>query len=348
MALLTRNDALLLLPTLVVCGVTYGLRCQRARWWHYAGYAAIFLLVMAPWLLRNAAVLGEPWPGSVASSAFVRDHEEFYVYSTPIDLTHYLDWGTGNIVRKWAFELVASLKLMAAESGSLFGTAIAGVLALGAAWGLRRWRRVPATEVDTLAERLIWPLLPALVLILGAWVFYGVGTPFLSQGGSFKKLFLGVLPLLLAGGALLVMDLLRANVARWGLALLAGVMLLPGAFDAVRDDLTLNRTYANTNAQIGAVLDDLAAEMDREMILMTRDPWTIHYLKDYRTVMVPMEDLPVILEVADRYAVTHLLLPVPRPALDGVYNGTESHSRLRLVAEVPQTWYRVFEVLPAE
>ncbi|MBN2470764.1 MAG: glycosyltransferase family 39 protein [Anaerolineae bacterium] len=346
LALLTRNDALLLLPTLAVCAVVYGLRGGRVRWVHYAGYLGLFLLVMAPWLARNAAVLGEPWPGSVAASAFVRDHEEFYVYSTSIDLAHYLDWGAGNIAGKWLFELAASLKLMAAESGPLFGTLVAGLLVIGVGWGLLRWRARAAPELDRLAEKLLWPLLPALVLVLGAWVFYGVVTPFLSQGGSFKKLFLGVLPLLLAGGAALAMELLPSRAARWGLALLAGVMLLPGAFDAARNDMTLNRDYAASVVQIGVVLDELAAEMDREMIVMARDPWTIHYLKGYRTVMIPLEDLPVILEAADRYAVTHILLPAPRPALEGVYAGTGAHPRLRLAAEVPQTAFRVFEVLP--
>lgn len=348
LALLTRNDALLLLPTLIVSGVAYGLRGQRVRWPHYAGYLGLFLLVMAPWLARNAATLGQPWPGSVAASAFVTDHEEFYVYSTEIDLQHYLNWGAGNIVRKWGFELVASLKLMAAESGPLFGVLITGLLVVGAGWAWQRRRKRAVPALDRLADRLLGPLLPALVLVLGAWVFYGVVTPFLSQGGSFKKLFLGVLPLLLAGGSALAMELLPSRAARWGLALLAGVMLLPGAFDAARDDMTLNRSYAASVEQIGAVLDELAAELDGELIVMARDPWTIHYLKGYRTVMIPMEDLPAILEAADRYAVTHILLPAPRPALDGVYDGTQPHPRLRLAAEVPQTAFRLFEILPPE
>jgi len=86
--------------------------------------------------------------------------------------------------------------------------------------------------------------------------------------------------------------------------------------------------------------------MDRELILMTRDPWSVNYLLGYRAVMVPQEDLETILAVADRYGVTHLLLPVPREALEGIYAGTSAHPRLRLAATVPDTIYRIYAVLP--
>lgn len=346
LALLTRNDAVLLLPTLVVCAVVYGLRGGRLRPVHYVGYVLLFALVMLPWLARNQQVLGNPWPGSIATSAFVRDHEEFYTYATQPTLARYLEWGVGNIVRKWVFELVASLKLMAAESGPLWGTALGGMLAVIAGWGYRRWRGHPDRDDDTLAAVVWWPLVPALTLVLGAWVFYGVVTPFLSQGGSFKKLFLGVLPLLMVGGAGVVCHYLRDNAARWAVVGLAGIMLLPGAFDAVRDDRALNRDYTATVAGISAVLDDLAAGMADELIVMVRDPWTIHYVGGYRTVMVPMEPLPAILDAADEYGVTHLLLPAPRPALQPIYDETQVEPRLQLAAEVPDTGFRIYAVLP--
>ncbi|NPV67537.1 MAG: hypothetical protein HPY64_10365 [Anaerolineae bacterium] len=348
LALLTRNDGLLLLPVFILSAGIAALRGHRVRLWHYAGFGLAFLLVVAPWVVRNVQVLGMAWPGGAISTAFTRHSEELYVYATPLTLERYLAVGLGNMIQKRLFELTASLKLMAAVTGQFFGAAIGGLgLLLGWAW----WKRGREGDAESqaaasLANRLFWPLLPALLLVLGGWLFYGLVTPIHSQGGSFKKLYLGVLPLLMVGGAAVVTHFVRPRVVQWALSVLVILMLLPGAFDIVRDDLNLNRNYASTIYGIGDVLADLQAGMDRELILMTRDPWSINYLLGYRTVMVPEEDLETILAVADRYGVTHILLPVPRAALEGIYAGTAAHPRLQLAASVPDTIYRIYAVLP--
>jgi len=348
LALLTRNDGLLLLPVFVVSAGIAAWQGCRVQFRHYLGFGLAFLLVVAPWMARNMQVLGVIWPGSATSAAFARDHEELYTYATSLTLDRYLALGLASIVQKRVFELVASLKLMAAVTGQFFGVAIGGLaLLLGWAWWNRR--REPDAEgraAASLAGRLFWPLLPALLLVLGGWLFYGLATPVLSQGGSFKKLYLGALPLLMVGGAAVITHFVRPRAIQGSVVALAILMLLPGAFDVVRDDLTLNRDYARTIYDIGDALTDLQAGMDRELILMTRDPWSVNYLLGYRAVMVPQEDLETILAVADRYGVTHLLLPVPREALEGIYAGTSAHPRLRLAATVPDTIYRIYAVLP--
>lgn len=350
LALLTRNDGMLLVPVFVLSAGIAAWQGYRVRFWHYVGFGLAFLLAVAPWMVRNVQALGMVWPGGATSTAFTRHSEELYVYATPLTLERYLAVGVGNIVQKRLFELVASLKLMAAVTGQFFGAAIGGLgLLLGWTWWKRgRVENTESQAAASLANRLFWPLLPALLLVIGGWLFYGLVTPIHSQGGSFKKLYLGVLPLLMVGGAAVVTHFVRPRAVQAVVVALAIVMLLPGAFDIVRDDLTLNRTYASTIKDIGRVLDDLQAQMDGELILMTRDPWSINYLLGYRTVMVPEENLETILAVADRYGVTHVLLPVPRAALEGIYVGTTAHPRLRLAAAVPDTGYRIFAVLPPD
>ncbi len=348
LALLTRNDGLLLLPVFILSAGIAAWQGRRMRIRHYLGFGLAFLLVVVPWMVRNVQTLGVIWPGSTISTALARDHEDLYTYATPFTLDRYLQLGLGSIVQKRVYELVASLKLMAAVTGQFFGVATGSLLLLlGWTWWKRRQKPDAESQAAiSLASRLFWPLLPALLMVLGGWLFYGLVTPVLSQGGSFKKLYLAALPLLLVGGSAVITYFVRPRAIQGTVVALAVLMLLPGAFDIVRDDLNLNRNYASTIQAIGEVLADLQTSMDRELILMTRDPWSINYLLGYRAVMVPQEDLETILAVADRYNVTHLLLPVPRPALEGIYAGTATHPRLRLAAPVPETMYRLYAVLP--
>jgi hypothetical protein len=70
LALLARNDGLLLLPVFVFSMVAYRLRFgRRPAWKHLAGFFIAFGVVILPWVLRNHAALGVLWPGSIASSA---------------------------------------------------------------------------------------------------------------------------------------------------------------------------------------------------------------------------------------------------------------------------------------
>ncbi len=353
LALLTRNDALLLLPTLALSALPFALaRRRRIAWFHYGGFLLAFGLVVAPWLARNQMTLGTPWPGSVAQAAFVRDHEEFYTYATPITLSRYLAWGLPNIVGKWVFELAASLKLMIALAGEFFSVAIGGLLLAGlwrlwgGSLGRARGRMAESPEADGFAPGLLWPVLPALLFLGMAWLFYGIVTPFLSQAGSFKKAYLAVLPFLVVGGAGMVERYVRPKGVLWAVVVLAIISIVPHTFDAVRDDFALNRSYAAHVAAIGRALDDIQAGMERELILMTRHPWSIQLGPGYRAIMVPQDDLETILAVADRYGATHILLPAPREALAGIYDGSASHPRLRLAVEVEGQPERIYAILP--
>ncbi len=349
LTVLTRNDGLLLLPTLLASAVLFAWRGRGgARWWHYAGFLLMMGLLLAPWVARNQATLGTPWPGSVARAAFVRDHEEFYTYGTEITLARYLAWGLPHIVAKWIFELTASLKLMVVLAGEFFSVAIG----LALLTGLRGWMTGRPGEgnqpsrADSLVHALFWPVMPALLFLAGAWLFYGVVTPFLSQAGSFKKAYLGVLPFLLVLGAGAVEHYVRSRRALWIVTLLAVLAIIPHTYDEVRADFALNDGYAQALAPVGQALDELQAGMEGELILMTRDPWSIQYLFGYRAVMVPQDDLDVILDVADRYGVTHILLPVPRQALSGIYEGSAVHPRLSLAATIDGSPERIYAITP--
>jgi hypothetical protein len=190
-------------------------------------------------------------------------------------------------------------------------------------------------------DRLL-TLTPVVLLLVGAFVAYTVFLPYKAQAGSFKKAYLSLLPLLLplAGYALeraIPNDRLRFGAMGLGVALLA-----LNAFQMVRIDATTASSYLASIKQMADVAVTLPdTNSDGKIILMTQDPYILRYA-GLQSVMYPSEDRNTILEVAARYGVDYLLMPPNRPALDPLYQGTESDPRFTPVANVPGTNYIFF------
>ena len=106
LAMLTRNDGVMLIPAGAIGGLWIGWRKScRIRWTHLIGAGLGVFLVLLPWLIRNQSELGTLWPGSTTQSMWVTEHEDFYAYSKEISLRSYLDQGLPHIAGKIAFEL---------------------------------------------------------------------------------------------------------------------------------------------------------------------------------------------------------------------------------------------------
>lgn len=343
LAMLTRNDGIMLIPASILGGLWLGWRREGCcvRWGHIAGAGAAAGLVLLPWLLRNQSELGTLWPGSTAQTMFVTDHEDFYVYSKEISLQTYLDQGLPAILGKIAFEMAASVKLMITLVELIFPVAILG----GLVEMLLPWRGAAESESG---ERFdLGPFIPALVFIFLTYGAYSVLMPYLSQGGSFKKAYLAMVPFLLIVGAQTVERHVRPRSAYRMVMGITLALLLANAVELTRADFKTNNTQRAIFEDIKIELDRLQQAETREIIVMTRDPWSLNYITGYRAVMVPNEALDVILEVADRYGVTHLLTPVPRPAINAIDRGETSHPRLQRMAEFPQYGLHLYRIRPA-
>ncbi|GEM_PF-321996 len=335
LATLTRNDG----PMLIVAGLPGAgwlawRNGTRLPWRHLLGGGALLLLVLLPWIVRNQAELGTPWPRSTANALFVTEHEDFYAYSKEISLQTYLDQGPRVILGKIAFELAAGVKLMITLVELIFPVAILGGF-------LDAW----ATRGQPSARDL-GPFLPVLLFVALTWLAYGIFMPYLSQGGSFKKAYLAAIPFLLIFGAQTVERYVRPRPALLLTGALTLALLLANAVELTRADFKLNNAQRAMYEDVKMTLDRLQAEEGREIIVMTRDPWSVNLVTGYRAVMVPNEPLDVILEVADRYGVTHILAPVPRAAITAIDRGEASHPRLARVAELPQHRMHFYRIVP--
>jgi 4-amino-4-deoxy-L-arabinose transferase-like glycosyltransferase len=328
LAYLVRSDGVLLLPMVAVTLLVYARwgrpYVQRLKDWRYVVLAPLLaVLVALPWLVRNVRETGSLTTPKLGYMFFLTDYREHYVYSTKLSLNTLLESQTpAQLIAKRLFEMAASVKLMYTTLDVVLPVAVAGGLIL----------LVVARDRDRL---LI--LAPTLILLGGFFFFYTVLVPFKSQGGSFKKTYLSLIPLLLplAGYALE-----RAITDR---RLLLGTLLLTIGFmsaDAIelsRADISFASHYLD---EMRTVVDDARAlpdtNGDGEIVLMDQDQFILGFL-GLRSVVIPMESRDVVLEVAQRYHVDYLMMPPARPSLDPIYEGKETDPRFVPVKAIPGT-----------
>ncbi|MFT5477847.1 MAG: hypothetical protein ACI8Y8_003201 [Planctomycetota bacterium] len=322
----TRQDGLFLAPT-VGLAICLGSRDWRAKRRALLMAAGAYLLAMAPIFLCNMVQLGAPLPSSLSRTIFARSYEDIYAYAKPLDWQSYRAWGWDNIWR--------SKRAVFASNGvilrSFFGWALWGLVVFGVVrivWRDRERRPVVLAAVALLALQIL---------------FYGaVGTAVATEG-AFLKAGLALVPFLIVVG----FDALDRCVPWSWVTLLAMVAL---GFPQVEDCLGRARKKVEIHNDIGRQVQALhgaveasRAPGDPEPVLMTRHPWELHTSTGYGAVQVPNDDLETILEVARRYGVTHIVLPVPRSGLS--LAEATADPRFELAARLPGSPVRVFRLV---
>ncbi|MBK8027733.1 MAG: hypothetical protein IPK19_41720 [Chloroflexi bacterium] len=297
------------------------------------------LIVAAPWLIRTYNAIGSPTTPQAREMVYYTRLLDLYHYERAFSLeTMLADQTPMQLLSKRLFELAAAAKLMITTLDQALPVAVLGGLALAlAARDRRRWLA----------------LAPALILLAGALIAYPLLTPFHSQGGSFKKAYLTLIPLLLplAGFAL---ERVIAN-RRWQIGAAAIVVALLGAnaIELVRADARAAVTYMESTRRVVETAQALPdTNGDGQIVLMCQDPFMLRFL-GMRSIQVPAEPRAVVLEVAARYGADYLLMPSDRPELDPLYTGEVVDPGFTLAAEIPGTVYRLYRLgappeIPAE
>ena len=347
LGILTRNDGFML-----VMAAGLGSAClllidkqRRLTWLNILGFAVSLLLVVMPWLIRNKMVLDTFWPGSTMNAMFVTEHEDFYAYSKDISLKSYMAQGLPHIVGKILFEMAAGVKIMLTMPELFFAIVVLSVLLK--IIGIARSERNLKARLLALGSQL-GPFIPALLFILLTYLTYTILFPYLSQGGSFKKAYLAAVPFLIILGAKTVEAHVQPPRTFYLVSSVTCLLMLMNAVELTRADFILNRSQLMMYQAVGEALDTLQEQEDREIIVMTRDPWSVNFVTGYRAVMVPNEPLDVILEAADQYGVTHILAPVPRPAISNLDYGQDEHPRIQRVMELPEYGLWIYRIAPVE
>jgi hypothetical protein len=331
LAHLSRQDGVLIAPALLLGLLLFRQRGDPwpPRQWVLGG-AVAWIGVLLPWIVRNRLILGRAWPSGGGRTLFLRSFIDQFTYGRTLDAEHFLSWGIGNILR--------NVGSMAGANGRSFAEFLGLPLALLAAVGLVAWIRRRDRHRLSLVT-------PPLLFLGGLFLFYSVVAPFHSEGGSFRKSALSVVPFLAVAGVGGLVAILRGRAVAGLAVAVIGIWMLVGGRERIRAEFAELRDACDwARAVVSAARSRGDANGDGEVRLMTGDPFLFDSY-GVRGIMAPSDDLEMILEAAGRYRIDYVVLPAGRAALDTLGSGRAVDDRLPVAAE--GNGFRLLEVAGA-
>jgi Dolichyl-phosphate-mannose-protein mannosyltransferase len=320
LATLSRNDGLLV-------GATLGLAFLYDRWrtWRSSGsrrptipvWAAVacfglFLVVMAPWWIRQIDVFGQLSPSTASGKVlYIRSIEEWNSITTPATLDHLLGQGLGPLILSRIGGFVSAV--------GIFTTLVAGGILL------------PFMLIGGWAKRRSVDFGPFFVYAAILFAFSAIVSAVHVPGGTFIHSAVALAPhayLLTIEGIAVAVGFIAARRPRWnretatrifataaiGFAVLAAV----GAALAVQGRWRVERTERRA---VAAALDLAGAAPDAR--LMSIDAAGFRYHTGHGGVVTPNDPLDAIERVARAYRIEWLVIERDSavPALAPVFSG---------------------------
>jgi 4-amino-4-deoxy-L-arabinose transferase-like glycosyltransferase len=319
LAHLTRADGvLLLLVGLIIWGLgTWG-RQPRGRDWKWAILLLLagYFLVMGGWFLRNWLVIGRPLSTAGVQSIFLTSYDDLFAFGRSADLETFLVWGWNNILRSRAAGVLAGIQTYLAIPGLIF-------LAPFVLIGLVHHYRSEAGR--TLLRPMI---IYAVALFLSASLLF----TFPGMRGSLLHSSVALWPWAMAlapSGIAAAIDWAAGRLSHWQPE--RARRIFAGLFIAVAFVLSLSVSLPRLSPvedpelfrQVGAILP-------KDAVVMIGNAPALNYYTGLASLSVPNEPVLTVLEAAERYGVTHLVLNENRPLpLDDLYRGRVEHPRLQ-------------------
>jgi len=314
LAHLTRADGVLLLLPALFIGRG---KPWRGVLWVLLGYS----VAISPWLIHNWMTTGRLLSIAGAKTLFLTNYDDLYSFGKTLDLSTYLSWGVGNILRSKLDALWANLQTLVAVVGMIF-------LAPFAVIGFWRQRRDPLYQAAMIYGAALY-----LVMSL-AFTFPG------ARGGMFHS-GAALLPFVFAAslaGLDSVVGWAAARISTWdaskarrgftwelvGLAALVSVALYGLRVRGWNQGDTLY-------AAIGAKLSG-----ESSAVVMVNDPPGYTFHVGQSAIAIPNGDVDTLLAAARRYGAQWVVLETNHPAaLAGLYDQPRSDPRLILIETFP-------------
>jgi hypothetical protein len=323
LAHLTRQDGFLLIPVLVT-SIFLSQHLWSTKYRYIVLSLVLYGAILLPLLVKNYQVFGAPSTPGVHKVMFLRAWEDAYSYKEH-SLKGYLDYGLLNILRaKIDAGFTNAQTLYNFLGGFLWAFVILGLC--GATLSLERWRIY------------LPPLLfLGLLYLLHSIVFSTSGR------GSFENSTAALMPFFLVVSLAAMERYIRSRA-------ITAVLVVLVTSSLVSQSIAAASEWKALNAQIGRQLSNLQdvlhkqSDVNRDTVIMTRDPWEVYYSTGYKAVQVPNDDLETIFQVANKYRATYLLLPARRQALAGLYSGEQSDERFVLVSPIPESNLKLFRI----
>lgn len=325
LAHLSRADGALLLIAIVLFTVQHSKFNVRCFTFYVLRFTVPLLLgyflVMTPWFIRNWQVVGTPLPAAGSQTIWLTTYDDLFSYGREFSAQTFLAQGIGPIWQGRWWVLTTNLQTVLAAWGMIFLTPLAFI----GGWRLRR---------HPLAQMAGWYAL----LLFGAMtlVFAFPG----ARGGLFHS-GAALLPFLYAAalvGLDSVVDWIAARRHRWDAATakrffglgLVGLAILLSCFiyyGRVLKDNGWNRADALYPAIAAWV-----TQQNPAAIVMIGNPPAYRYHGGGLSVVVPNENIDIVLQAARQFEVEYLVLDYNHPApLNPVYQQPQNQPNLTLV-----------------
>ncbi|MEA2026971.1 MAG: glycosyltransferase family 39 protein, partial [Chloroflexota bacterium] len=299
LAFLSRNDGVLL-------GVPFALaflhdllrrpRASRIGWWPALICAGGFVLVTAPWLLRQIDVFGSISPSSAGGRIlFITEYRELYSVTTETTLDSFLSQGLGAVIASRLEGLRDALLIFAAMPMLVL---LVPFLLIGS-W-VRRGSR-------DFAPWFIY----AVVLFLFTALVSAIHVPY----GTFIHSAVALLPhayLLVLLGVAAVVRWVSSHRESWDAPRASRNLsfMLVGVIAIASVVATLSTIDAWRQERDGRadILSALAAEADPTDVVMSPDAAAYRYHGDWSGIVTPDDPLPTVEEALRLYDVRWLAL----------------------------------------
>ena len=339
LAHLTRADGLLLLVVgfLFWFGFAWGSRKRRQPSGSrpLVGLALLlggYLLIMAPWFIRNIQIGGGPLPTAGAQSIFLTTYDDLFAYGRTIGADAFIAWGWDNIIQS---------RLQAAALGLQTIVAIPALIFLVPFILIGLVNLVQRRPARTLLQPF---LLYSLILLLSTVLLF----TFPGMRGSLFHSSVALWPwttALTAAGIGFSVDWTAARLSHWQPERAKRI------FSTLFIIVALLLTFFVSQSRLSPDRDpELYRQIEERVaagaVVMVGNAPALHYYTGLAAVSVPNEPAAVLLQAADRYGVTYLVLDKDRPlSLDALYQGEMKDDRLRLLATFDDV--QLYEIEPA-
>jgi hypothetical protein len=304
LATLARNDG-------VLVGATLGLAFLWDRWraWRSAGSrrpaipvwsavvcAALFAIVMAPWIFRQLTVFGSISPSTASGKVlYIRSIEEWNSITTPATLDWLLGQGIGPFVLSRIGGLVAAI-------GIFTTLACAGLLVVPLVIGA--WSR----------RRSLW-FGPFFVYAGLLFAFSGLVSAVHVPGGTFIHSAVALVPhayILALEGIAVAVGWIAARRRAWNVGTATRVFTVTtiavGSIVAVLVVLGLHGSWQQKRSDREALATALATVAGPDDRVMSIDAAGIEYVSGHGGVVSPNDPIETDHEVAVAYKVEWLIL----------------------------------------
>ena len=256
-----------------------------------AGFASAgaFLLVVSPWLIRQAMVFGTPLPSAGGHTLWITSYNEQFSVGHEVSVATYLAWGWANIITS----KISTLGVIAGRTLVLMG----GFLVISFVGGLWFFRKRP-----DLAPFYVY-FVALVVLMAGLFTFHAPQSAWYHSAPA----WLGFgLPLALAG-----LPPTATAIGRfWPFlrrprthAFLAGVGVLAAIVLSVLGSLSLYEGWVQGRERDEAAASFFVENGLTDDVVMYREASALNLISGNPAVAIPYDPFPVIEEAVRAYDV---------------------------------------------